>query len=241
MGQHLSSIAPVVTTNGGRLNSDKLCESAAVAVADVHNGASILIGGFGGAGIPSALLEALLVKSKAQDLTLINNNAGAGNPSFLELVRSGRVRRIVCSYPRMPGSEVLAEQIAAGRLSLEVIPQGTFVERIRAAGAGLGPFFCPTGFGTSLANGKEQRVIDGKGYVLENPLSADFAFVKANQSDRFGNLVYRYSERNFGPVMSMAARTTIVETASVVELGAIDPCHVVTPGVFVQRIVEVAR
>lgn len=217
---------------------DKLMDSAAQAVADVRSGASILVGGFGGAGIPSLLLAALLARTTVRDLTLVNNNAGAGDASFLALVTSGRVRRIVCSYPRMPGSDAIRAQVVAGRLEVEVMPQGTLVERMRAAGAGLGPFFTPTGYGTPFAEGKETRVIDGRGYVLESPLHADYAFIRAAQADRIGNLFYRYAQRNFGPVMCTAAATTIVEADAVVDTGSLDPCHVVTPSVFVDRIIR---
>ncbi|SOY63007.1 3-oxoacid CoA-transferase subunit A [Cupriavidus taiwanensis] len=217
---------------------DKLIASAAEAVADIRSGASIFVGGFGGSGIPAQLLAALLECSSATELTLVNNNAGAGDASFLALVRGGRVRRIVCSYPRMPGSEVLRDLVLAGRLQVEVMPQGTLVERIRAAGAGLGPFFTPTGYGTPFASGKECRVIDGKGYVLEQPLHADYAFVNASRADRLGNLEYRYAQRNFGPVMCTAATITIVEADVIAETGSLDPCHIVTPSVFVSRVVR---
>lgn len=209
------------------------------AVADIPSGASIFVGGFGGAGMPSALLAALCNSTIVDELTFINNNAGAGDPSFLQLVESGRVKRILCSYPRMPGSDAIRRQVEAGRLAVEVVPQGTFVERMRAAGAGLGPFFTPTGYGTAFAKNKECRVIEGKGYVLEFPLSADYAFVKAFKADQSGNLVYRYAQRNFGPVMCMAAKISIVETESVVPVGKIDPCDVITPGILVDRLVRV--
>lgn len=219
---------------------NKLIASAQEAVHDVPSGASILVGGFGGAGIPRQLLAALLHDTQATDLTLINNNAGSGDPSFLGLIAAGRVRHIVCSYPRMPGCEVIREQLAAGRLTLEVIPQGTLVERIRAAGAGLGPFFTPTGYGTRFAQGKETRVEQGRGYILEQPLPADFAFVRAGCADRLGNLTYRYAQRNFGPIMCTAAKIAIVEAEQLVEVGELDPCHIVTPSVFVDRVLEVA-
>ncbi|WP_439686734.1 3-oxoacid CoA-transferase subunit A [Cupriavidus oxalaticus] len=217
---------------------DKLIASAAEAVADIRSGSSIFVGGFGGAGIPKQLLAALLGTTSVTDLTLINNNAGAGDPGFLELVRRERVRRIVCSYPRMPGSELLRDLVLAGKLEIDVMPQGTLVERIRAAGAGLGPFFTPTGYGTPFASGKESRVIDGRGYILEQPLHADYAFINAWRSDRLGNLEYRYAQRNFGPVMCTAAKTTIVEADAVLETGSLDPCHIVTPSVFVNRVVR---
>lgn len=217
---------------------DKTCHSVTEALRDVMSGASIYVGGFGGSGIPARLLLGLLDKEGVKDLTLINNNAGAGDTSFLGLVRAGRVSRIVCSYPRMPGNEVLREQIEAGRLQVDVMPQGTLVERIRAAGAGLGPFFTPTGFGTPLAQGKETRMYQGRGYVLEEPLAADFAFVRASQADAAGNLVYRYAQRNFGPIMCMGAATTIVEVEQIVALGALAPDVIVTPSLFVNRLLQ---
>lgn len=217
---------------------DKVCHSVAQALRDVMSGASIYVGGFGGSGIPARLLRGLLDKEGVSDLTLINNNAGAGEESFLGLVQAGRVSRIVCSYPRLPGSEVLREQIVAGRLQVVVLPQGTLVECIRAAGAGLGPFYTPTGFGTPLAQGKETRMHKGHGYVLEEPLAADFAFVRASQADPAGNLVYRYAQRNFGPIMCMGAGTTIVEVERMVAPGALAPDVIVTPGLFVDRIVQ---
>ncbi|GMG93431.1 3-oxoacid CoA-transferase subunit A [Cupriavidus metallidurans] len=216
----------------------KLIDAAETAVADIESGASIFVGGFGGAGIPRQLLAALLNSTDVGDLTLINNNAGSGDPSFLELVRVGRVRRIVCSYPRMPGSEFLRDRVIAGSLVVEVMPQGTLVERIRAAGAGLGAFFTPTGYGTPFAEGKETRVMNGRGYVLEQPLPADYAFVNASRADMLGNLEYRYAQRNFGPVMCTAAGTTIVEADEVVDTGMLDPCHIVTPSIFVNRVVR---
>jgi 3-oxoadipate CoA-transferase alpha subunit len=218
---------------------NKVVQSVDEAIAGIQSGATILVGGFGGAGIPRALLAGLLNKRDVGNLTLVNNNAGSGDPSFSKLVEEGRVSKIVCSYPRMPGKEVLLKKIAEGVLRLEVISQGTLVERMRAAGAGLGPFFTPTGFATVFAEGKESRVINGKGYVLEHPLHADYAFVKASVADSFGNLLYRYASRNFGPVMCSAAHTTIVEVDQIVDIGGIDPCHVVTPSVFVDRIVKV--
>ena len=215
------------------------CFSLAEAVADIPSGASIFVGGFGGAGIPAQLLAALCETSRAGQLTLINNNAGAGDPAFNKLVETGRVARILCSYPRMPGSEGIRQRVAAGDLVVEVMPQGTLVERIRAAGAGLGPFFTPTGYGTAFAKDKECRVIQGRGYVLEQPLAADYAFVRAAVADKTGNLMYRLAQRNFGPVMCMAAAVSIVEAEQLVEPGALDPAHIVTPGLLVDRLVKV--
>lgn len=209
------------------------------AVADIPSGASIFVGGFGGSGIPARLLEALCARTEVGELTLINNNAGAGDPSFLRMVETGRVARILCSYPRMPGSDPIRRLVEAGKLVLEVMPQGTFVERIRAAGAGLGPFFTPTGFGTRFAEGKQTCVYQGRGQILEQPLHADYAFIQADTADAMGNLRYRLAQRNFGPVMCTAARTTIVETPHVVMPGDLVPEQVVTPCVFVQRLVEV--
>lgn len=211
----------------------------AEAVADIASGASIFVGGFGGSGIPCELLAALCEHSGAGELTLINNNAGAGDPSFNQLVDTGRVARIICSYPRMPGSQNIRRRVEEGSLVVEVMPQGTFVERMRAAGAGLGPFFTPTGYGTAFAQGKECRVIDGKGYVLEQPLRADFAFVRASLADEAGNLIYRFAQRNFGPVMCMAAGVTIAEVQTLVPPGELDPCQIVTPGLLVDRLVKV--
>lgn len=210
----------------------------AEAVADIPSGASIFVGGFGGSGIPARLLWALSHESAARDLTLINNNAGAGDPSFNALVDTGRVARIICSYPRMPGSQNIRRGVEQGRLVVEVMPQGTFVERIRAAGTGLGPFFTPTGYGTAFAHGKECRVIDGKGYVLEAPLRADFAFVRAALADESGNLIYRFAQRNFGPVMCMAAGVSIAEVQNLVLPGELDPCQINTPGLLVDRLVK---
>ena len=209
------------------------------AIRDIRSGASMFVGGFGGSGIPAELLRALCEDTDVGDLTLINNNPGAGDPNFLRLVDAGRVRRILCSYPRMPGSETIRRQVEAGKLAVEVMPQGTFVERMRAAGAGLGPFFTPTGYGTAFARDKECRVINGRGYVLEQPLHADFAFVKACTADYSGNLVYRYAQRNFGPVMCMAAGVTLVEVESLVPVGELDPVDVVTPGILVDRLVRI--
>jgi 3-oxoadipate CoA-transferase alpha subunit len=215
---------------------DKTCIDAQDALRDVESGAAIFVGGFGGSGIPARLLAGLLAKPGVRDLTLINNNAGAGETSFLALVAADLVSRIICSYPRMPGNDVIREQARAGSLAVEVMPQGTLVERIRAGGAGMGPFFSPTGYGTPLAEGKETRIVGGRGYVLEEPLRADFAFVRAHRADRLGNLVYRRAQRNFGPVMCTAARTTIVEVDEILPCGALDPDAIVTPSLFVHRL-----
>ena len=221
---------------------DKTVQSLAEAVAGVRDGATLLIGGFGGSGIPTDLLRALLDQG-AKDLIVVNNNAGNGPLGLSELIAAGRVRKVICSYarsanPKNPSSAVFAEWYRAGKIELECVPQGTMADRMHAAGAGLGPFFTPTSYGTPLAEGKETRVIDGVGYVLEEPLPGDFAFVKATQADRWGNLMYRYAQRNFGPVMCMAAKTAVAQVQEIVPLGALPPEHVMTPGIFVQRVVE---
>lgn len=219
--------------------SGKECGMVQDALCDVESGASVFVGGFGGSGIPKILLAGLLAKEGVKDLTLINNNAGAGESSFLALVAAGRVSRIICSYPRMPGNEVIRQLVEAGKLVVDVMPQGTLVERIRAAGAGMGPFYCPTGYGTPLAESRETRVFNGRGFVLEEPLSADFAFIRADKADVLGNLNYRFAQRNFGPVMSMAATTTIAEVNEILPAGALLPDAIVTPSIFVQRLLKV--
>lgn len=218
---------------------DKTCDSLERAVADIPDGATIMIGGFGNAGMPAALIDALLAQG-ARELTIVNNNAGNGETGLAALIREKRVRKMVCSFPRQADSHHFDTLYRAGEIELELTPQGNLAERIRAAGAGIGGFFTPTGYGTLLAEGKETRVIDGRHYVLESPIHADFALIKALRGDRWGNLVYRKTARNFGPIMAMAARVTIAQVADVVELGAIDPETVVTPGIFVQRVVKEA-
>lgn len=217
---------------------DKSVDSIESALQGISSGASIFVSGFGGSGIPANLLKGLLEKKEINNITLINNNAGAGELSFLTLIRQGRVSKIICSYPRMPGNDIIAEKAHSGELEVEVVSQGTLVERIRAAGAGLGPFYVPVGYGTLLGKDKEQRIFDEIGYLLEMPLAADYAFIKAYKADKVGNVVYRYAQRNFGPVMAMAAKTTIVEVDHLVEAGDIDPSDVITPSVFVNRVVE---
>ncbi|MGZ2749006.1 3-oxoacid CoA-transferase subunit A [Burkholderia stagnalis] len=219
---------------------NKIFESLQSAVADVHDGATIMIGGFGTAGMPSELIDALIERG-ARDLTIVNNNAGNGEIGLAALLKAKRVRKIICSFPRQSDSQVFDALYRAGELELELVPQGNLAERIRAAGAGIGGFFTPTGFGTKLAEGKETRVIDGKQYVFETPIHADFALVKAYKGDRWGNLVYRKTARNFGPIMASAAKVAIVQVSEVVPLGALNPEHIVTPGIFVQRIVEVPQ
>jgi 3-oxoadipate CoA-transferase alpha subunit len=219
---------------------NKIFDSLASAVADVHDGATIMIGGFGTAGMPSELIDAL-IEQGARELTIVNNNAGNGETGLAALLKAKRVRKIICSFPRQTDSQVFDALYRAGEIELELVPQGNLAERIRAAGAGIGGFFTPTGFGTKLAEGKETRLIDGKQYVLEAPLHADFALIKAFKGDRWGNLVYRKTARNFGPIMASAAKTAIVQVSQIVELGELDPENIVTPGIFVQRVVEVPQ
>jgi 3-oxoadipate CoA-transferase alpha subunit len=215
---------------------DKEIASLAAAVADIHHGATIMIGGFGNAGMPSALIDALIDQG-ASNLTIINNNAGNGETGLAALLKTGRVRKIICSFPRQADSYIFDGLYRSGKLELELVPQGNLAERIRAAGTGIGGFFTPTGYGTQLAEGKETREIDGRHYVFELPLHADFALVKALAADRWGNLVYRKTARNFGPIMAAAATTSIVQVDQIVPLGQLDPEVIITPGIFVQRIV----
>jgi 3-oxoadipate CoA-transferase alpha subunit len=219
---------------------DKIVDSCEAAVADVPDGATVMIGGFGTAGLPNELTEALIAQG-ARELTIVNNNAGNGDSGLAALIAKGRVRKIICSFPRQVDSHHFDREYRAGRLELELVPQGNLAERIRAAGAGIGGFFTPTGYGTELARGKETREIDGRGYVFETPIHADFALIKAERGDRWGNLTYRMTARNFGPVMAMAARVTVATVHEVAALGALDPEAIVTPGIFVQRVVPIAR
>jgi 3-oxoadipate CoA-transferase alpha subunit len=214
--------------------------SALEAVADTPDGATVLIGGFGAAGQPVALIEALLA-GDARDLTVVSNNAGNGDHGLAALIRDKRVRKMVCSFPRQSDSWHFDAAWRAGEIELELVPQGNLAERIRAAGAGIGAFFTPTGFGTALAEGKETRVIDGRGYVLEYPLRADVALIAAHRADELGNLVYRKTARNFGPIMAAAAARTVVQVDEIVPVGALDPEHVVTPCLYVDRVVRVER
>ncbi len=218
---------------------DKQVASVRDAVAGIEDGSTVMIGGFGTAGMPSELIDALIAEG-ARDLTIVNNNAGNGETGLAALLKARRVRRIVCSFPRQVDSQVFDALYRAGEIELELVPQGNLAERIRAAGAGIGAFYTPTGFGTLLAEGKETREIDGRQYVLEFPIRADYALIKAERADRWGNLVYRKTARNFGPIMASAARCTIVQVNEVVALGALDPEAVVTPGIFVKRVVAVA-
>ena len=217
---------------------NKIYPTAHAAVADVRDGATVLIGGFGMAGMPSELVAALLDQG-ARDMTIVGNNAGSGEAGLAALLKARRVRKIICSFPRQVDSHVFDALYRAGEIELELVPQGNLAERIRAAGAGIGAFFTPTGYGTLLAQGKESREINGRQYVLEHPIHADFALIKAERGDRWGNLVYRKTARNFGPVMATAAKCTIVQVREIVSLGALDPEVVVTPGIFVQRVVAV--
>jgi len=217
-----------------------ILETAAEAVADTPDGATVLVGGFGSPGQPIELIEAL-IDSGATDLTVVSNNAGNGDTGLAALIREGRVRKMICSFPRQSDSWHFDAKYRAGELELELVPQGNLAERIRAAGAGIGAFFTPTGYGTPLAEGKETRVIDGRGYVLEYPLHGDVALVVAHRADELGNLVYRKTARNFGPIMAAAATTTIVQVDQIVPVGALDPEHVVTPCLYVDRVVRVDR
>jgi 3-oxoadipate CoA-transferase alpha subunit len=219
---------------------DKIFPTPAQALADVADGATVMIGGFGTAGIPNELVEALIARGVGE-LTIINNNAGNGDHGIGALLAAGRVRKVVCSFPRQADSWHFDRLYRAGQVALELVPQGTLAERIRAAGAGIGGFFTPTGYGTELARDKETRFLDGRWQVFETALHADFALIKAERGDRWGNLTYRMTARNFGPIMAMAARVTVASVHEVVELGKLDPETVVTPGLFVQRVVPVPR
>jgi 3-oxoadipate CoA-transferase alpha subunit len=216
----------------------RIMETVEEAVADIPDGAVVMIGGFGTAGQPVELIEALL-RQGATNLTVVNNNAGNGDVGLAALIGAGRVRKIVCSFPRQSDSHLFDARYTAGEIELELVPQGNLAERIRAAGAGIGGFFTPTGYGTPLAEGKETREIDGRHYVLEYPLRADYALIKAHVGDDVGNLTYRKTARNFGPIMASAARTAIVQVARIVAAGQIDPENVVTPGIHTSRLVAV--
>lgn len=219
---------------------DKTVTDAAAAVAGIPDGATVMIGGFGRAGQPVELIDALIAQG-ADDLTIVNNNAGNGDTGLAALLATGRVRKIICSFPRQHDSWVFDDLYRAGRIELELVPQGNLAERMRAAGAGIGAFFSPTGVGTQLAEGKEVRTIDGRDYVLEYPIRADYALISALAGDRWGNLVYRKTARNFGPVMATAATTTVAQVDRIVDLGALDPEAIVTPGILVDRLVAVGE
>lgn len=214
---------------------NKIVDRMEDAFSGLKDGATIMVGGFGGSGIPHDLIDCL-VNQDAKDLVIITNNAGSGETGIAALLKARRVRKIVCSYPRMADSHHFETLYRSKQIELELVPQGNLAERIRAQGAGLGGFFTQTAYGTLLAQGKETRIINGKNYVFETPLAADFALIRAQRADRFGNLVYRKAARNFGPVMAMAATTTIVQVNEVVEIGQIDPETVVTPGIFVKHV-----
>lgn len=218
---------------------NKISPSLAAAVADIHDGATIMIGGFGTAGQPAELIDALIAQG-AKGLTIINNNAGNGELGLAALLKAGQVDKMICSFPRQVDSHIFDALYRAGKVALELVPQGNLAARIQAAGAGLGAIFTPTGYGTLLAEGKETREINGRQYVLEYPIHADFALIKAHQGDRYGNLIYRKTARNFGPIMATAAKVTIAQVGSVVEVGQMDPEAVVTPGIFVKHVVCVA-
>ncbi len=217
---------------------DKIVASAEAALADIPDGATVMISGFGGAGQPVALIDALIAQG-ARDLTIVNNNAGNGDTGLAALIAAKRVRKILCSFPRQADSWHFDKAYRAGELQLELVPQGTLAERIRAAGAGIGAFYTPTAFDTDLAKGKETRRIGERDYVLEYPIHADYALIKAERADRWGNLVYRKTARNFAPIMAAAAKCTVVQVRETVELGALDPEAIVTPGIFVNRIVRI--
>ena len=219
---------------------NKIVHSVADALADVKDGSTVMLGGFGGAGMANELVDGLVAQG-AKDLVLVSNNAGNGEIGIAALLKAGQVRKIICSFPRQADSYVFDGLYKSGKLELELVPQGNLAERIRAAGAGIGGFFTPTGYGTDLAKGKETREINGRMYVLESPIYADVALVKAEQGDRWGNLTYRKAARNFGPIMASAAKCAVAQVYEAVELGALDPEIIVTPGIFVARVVKVAR
>lgn len=217
---------------------NKQYETPADAVADIFDGATVLIGGFGAAGSPIELIHALIDQG-ASDLVVVNNNTGSGHVGLAALIEQGRVAKMICSFPRTAGSTVFPDKYQAGEIDLELVPQGTLAERIRAGGAGIPAFYTPTSVGTELAEGKETRIFGEREYVMEYGLTADFALIKCSQADRLGNLVYYKTARNFSPVMAMAAKTTIVQADSIVAAGDIDPEVVITPAVFVNRVVAV--
>ncbi|MFE7766027.1 3-oxoacid CoA-transferase subunit A [Streptomyces sp. NPDC057438] len=216
----------------------EIVESTDAAVAGVEDGSTVLVGGFGMAGMPFDLIDAL-IRQGAKDLTIVSNNAGNGDVGLAALLAAGRVRKVLCSFPRQADSWVFDGLYREGKVELEVVPQGNLAERMRAAGAGIGAFYCPTAVGTPLAEGKEVREIDGRTYLLEYPIKGDYALIGAHMADTLGNLVYRRTARNFGPVMATAATTTVVQVDQVVEAGKLDPEAVVTPSIYVDRVVQV--
>ena len=219
---------------------NKIATSIDAALADVQDGSTVMIGGFGTSGIPNELIDGLIAQG-AKDLTVVNNNAGNGDIGLAALLTTGRVRKIICSFPRQADSHVFDALYRSGKLELELVSQGNLAERIRAAGAGIGAFFTPAGFGTDLAKGKECRRIKDKNYVLEYPIYGDLALIKAERGDRWGNLTYRMAARNFGPVMAMACKKTVASVHEIDELGELNPEHIVTPGIFVHQIVKIER
>jgi 3-oxoadipate CoA-transferase alpha subunit len=224
---------------------NKIVSTVAEAIGNVKDGATVLIGGFGTSGIPEELIAGLMEQG-ARDLTVVNNNAGNGDRGLAALLKTGRVRKIICSYPRQVDSHVFDQLYRSGQIELELVPQGNLAERLRAAGAGIGAFYVRTGFGTPLAfqsdgRPKETREINGQGHVLEYPIHGDVALIKAERGDRWGNLTYRKAARNFGPVMAMAARCTVASVHEIAELGELDPEHIITPGIHVHRLVQVSR
>jgi len=219
---------------------DKIAASIGEALAGVRDGSTVLIGGFGTSGIPGELIAGLLEQG-ARELTVVNNNAGNGDTGLAALLAAGRVRKIICSFPRQVDSHVFDGLYRSGKIELELVPQGNLAERLRAAGAGIGAFFGPSSYGTPLAEGKETREIDGKHYVLEYPIRGDVALIKAERGDRWGNLTFRKAARNFGPVMAMAAERTVATVYDIAQLGELDPENVVTPGIFVSKIVKIPR
>ena len=219
---------------------DKIAHDVAQALQGVQDGATVMIGGFGTAGIPNELIDGL-IEQGAHDLTVVNNNAGNGDSGLAALLKTGRVRKIICSFPRQADSHVFDALYRSSQIELELVPQGNLAERIRAAGAGIGAFFTPTGYGTELAKGKETRQINGRMHVLEYPIHAELALIKAERGDRWGNLAYRKAARNFGPIMAMAAKTTVATVHEIVALGQLDPELIITPGIFIQSIVRIDR
>lgn len=220
------------------MSRTEIVESVDEAVRGIEDGSTVLVGGFGFAGMPFDLIDGL-IRQGAKDLTIVSNNAGNGDVGLAALLKTGRVRKVICSFPRQSDSYVFDELYRAGKIELEIVPQGNLAERMRAAGAGIGAFYCPTAVGTPLAEGKETRTIDGREYVLEYPIKGDVALISAHRADAMGNLVYRKTARNFGPVMATAATTTIVQVGGIVPVGGIDPETVVTPGIYVDRVVRV--
>lgn len=219
---------------------NKVCESALESMREIPDGATVLVGGFSGAGVPEVLISALL-EHGASDLTVVHNNAGNADQGVARLLAAGRVRKVICSFPRSWESHIFENLYRAGKVELECVPQGTLAERLRAGGSGLGGIFTPAGYGTELAQGKETRMIGNTGYVFEHALRGDFSLIKAHRADRWGNLQYRMTARNFGPVMCMAAKTTIVEVDDVVPLGMLDPESIVTSGGFVQKVINLKK